>query len=165
VVSVSSRRTQNQYTAAGAQSFRGCCKSEIMQMERQLAELQAKVTDRGLVVTFGDVLFASGGADLKAEAAADLSNLSAFLAEHPARTVVIEGHTDSHGAQGFNHGLSQRRADAVMAYLIAHGLDALRIKALGKGESEPVAANHSAAGRQSNRRVEVIIQNPPAALR
>jgi hypothetical protein len=69
-------------------------------MERQLAELQAKVTDRRLVVTFGDVLFASGGADLKAEAAADLSNLSAFLAEHPARTVVIEGHTDSLGAQG-----------------------------------------------------------------
>jgi len=136
-----------------------------MQLKQQLAELQAKVTDRGLVVTFGDVLFATGGAALKAEAAADLSNLGAFLAEYPARTVVIEGHTDSLGTQGFNDGLSQRRADAVMAYLIAHGLNPRRIRALGKGESEPVAANHSAAGRQSNRRVEVIIQNPPAALR
>jgi outer membrane protein OmpA-like peptidoglycan-associated protein len=123
------------------------------------------MTDRGLVVTFGDVLFATGGAALKAEAAADLSNLGAVLAEHPGRTVVIEGHTDSLGTQGFNDGLSQRRADAVMAYLVAHGLDSRRIRALGKGESEPVAANHSTAGRLSNRRVEVIIQNQPTALR
>jgi outer membrane protein OmpA-like peptidoglycan-associated protein len=136
-----------------------------VQFKRQLAELQAKITDRGLVVTLEDALFASGSADLKAEAASDLSNLIAFLEEHPARTVVIEGHTDSLGAQGFNHGLSQRRADAVMAYLIARGVETRRVRALGKGESEPVAANHSAAGRRCNRRVEVIIDNPPVALR
>jgi outer membrane protein OmpA-like peptidoglycan-associated protein len=135
-----------------------------MQLKRQLEELQAKVTDRGLVVTLADVLFASGSADLKAEAASDLSSLIAFLEEHPARAVVIEGHTDSLGAQGYNHGLSQRRADAVMAYLIARGVNAVRVSALGKGESEPVAANHSEAGRRRNRRVEVIIGNQLAAL-
>jgi outer membrane protein OmpA-like peptidoglycan-associated protein len=136
-----------------------------MQLKRQLAELQAKITDRGLVVTLGDALFASGRADLKAEATSDLRNLIAFLEEHATRTVVVEGHTDSLGAQGFNHGLSQRRADAVMAYLIAHGVASRRMSALGKGETEPVAANHSAAGRQCNRRVEVIIANPPAEMR
>ena len=136
-----------------------------MQLKRQLAELQAKITDRGLVVTLEDALFANGSADLKAEAASDLRNLIAFLEDHPGRSVVIEGHTDSLGSQGFNHGLSQRRADAVMAYLIARGVDTRRVSALGKGESEPVAANHSAAGRRCNRRVEVIIANPPAALR
>lgn len=137
-----------------------------MQLKKQIEELQANVTDRGLVVTLGDALFATGSADLRAEAAAsDLCNLIAFLEEHPGRTAVIEGHTDSLGAQGFNHGLSQRRADAVMAYLVARGVHPRRVSALGKGESEPVAANNSAAGRQSNRRVEVIIANPPAALR
>ena len=136
-----------------------------MQLKQQLAELQAKITDRGLVVTLGDALFASGGADLKAEAASDLRNLIALLEEHPARTVVIEGHTDSLGAQGFNHGLSQRRADAVKAYLIARGVETRRVSSLGKGESEPVAPNHSAAGRRCNRRVEVIIANPTAAHR
>jgi outer membrane protein OmpA-like peptidoglycan-associated protein len=136
-----------------------------MQLKRELAELQAKVTDRGLVVTLGDVLFASGSADLKAEATSDLRILIAFLEEHPARTVVVEGHTDSLGAQDFNRRLSQRRADAVMAYLIGRGVDTLRVSAMGKGESAPVAANHSAAGRRCNRRVEVIIANQPAALR
>ncbi len=137
-----------------------------MQLKKQIEELQAKVTDRGLVVTLEDSLFATGSADLRAEAAAsDLRNLIAFLEEHPARTAVIEGYTDSLGAQGFNHGLSQRRADAVMGYLIAHGVQPRRVSALGKGESEPLAANNSAAGRQRNRRVEVIIANPPAALR
>jgi outer membrane protein OmpA-like peptidoglycan-associated protein len=136
-----------------------------MQLKRQLAELRAKVTGRGLVVTLEDALFARGSADLKADAASDLRNLIAFLEEHPARTIAIEGHTDSLGTQGFNHGLSQRRADAVMAYLIAHGVATRRVSALGKGESEPVAANHSEAGMRCNRRVEVIIANPPAELR
>jgi outer membrane protein OmpA-like peptidoglycan-associated protein len=135
-----------------------------MELQQQIEELQATVTDRGLVMTLEDSLFASGKADLKASAVDDLSTLIAFLHDHPARTVVIEGHTDSLGGCGYNHGLSQRRADAVRSFLVARGIGARRIIALGKGESDPVASNQTAAGRECNRRIEVIIDNPPGAF-
>jgi outer membrane protein OmpA-like peptidoglycan-associated protein len=135
-----------------------------MELQRQIEDLQARVTQRGLVITLGDGLFASGKGDLKASAMGHLLKLIAFLDDHPARTVAIEGHTDSLGGCGYNHSLSQRRADAVMSFLIARGVGAPRVSALGKGESDPVASNQSADGRAANRRVEVIIDTPPGML-
>jgi outer membrane protein OmpA-like peptidoglycan-associated protein len=134
-------------------------------LQRRIDALQAKPTDRGLVVTLGDVLFDTGKAGLKAGATSNLNKLVAFLNQYPDRTVVIEGYTDSVGSEDYNQGLSERRADSVKAYLAAQGISAIRLSALGKGESDPVAGNDSAAGRQQNRRVEVIISNPPAASR
>ena len=138
---------------------------QSMDLQRQIDELQAKETDRGLVLTLGDVLFTTGMADLKSGSTGNLNKLIAFLNGYPTRTVVIEGYTDSVGTSEYNDGLSQRRADAVRTYLIEQGIGAIRLTSLGKGESEPVAGNESAEGRQQNRRVEVIISNPPAALK
>jgi outer membrane protein OmpA-like peptidoglycan-associated protein len=135
------------------------------ELQRRIDALQAKPTDRGLVVTLGDVLFDTGKAGLKAGATSNLNKLVAFLNQYPDRTVVIEGYTDSVGGEDYNQGLSERRADAVKSYLAAQGIGAIRLSALGKGESDPVAGNDSTAGRQQNRRVEVIISNPPAASR
>ncbi|MGB5132996.1 MAG: OmpA family protein [Steroidobacteraceae bacterium] len=134
------------------------------ELQRQIDALQAKATDRGLVLTLGDVLFTSGRADLKVGATSNLNRLVAFLTQNPNRHIEIEGHTDNVGSDEYNQGLSQRRADAVKSYLMQQGINSQRIIATGMGEHQPVADNDSDGGRQLNRRVEVIIQNPPSAV-
>lgn len=138
---------------------------QAAELQRQIDVLQAKPTDRGLIVTLGDVLFDTGKASLKAGTTSNLNKLVAFLNEYSDRTVLIEGYTDSVGTEDYNQGLSERRADSVKSYLAGQGIGSIRLSASGKGESDPVASNDSAAGRQQNRRVEVIISNPPAASR
>jgi outer membrane protein OmpA-like peptidoglycan-associated protein len=128
-------------------------------LERQIAELNARETDRGLVVTLGDLLFATGKSDLTGGAGPNLDKLAAFLGEYPDRTVLIEGHTDSVGSEESNYFLSQRRADSVKSYLVRRGVQASRLTTSGLGQGSPVASNDSATGRQQNRRVEVIISN------
>jgi outer membrane protein OmpA-like peptidoglycan-associated protein len=140
-------------------------RSGAAELQRQVEALQAKATDRGLVLTLGDVLFATGRADLKTGDTGNLNKLVAFLNKYPDRTVAIEGHTDSVGSEDYNQGLSERRANSVKSYLAGQGIGSVRLSALGKGQSDPVAGNDSATGRQQNRRVEVIISNPSAALR
>jgi outer membrane protein OmpA-like peptidoglycan-associated protein len=140
-------------------------KQQAAELQQQIDTLQARVTDRGLVVTLGDVLFPTGGSVLKDSASRNLNRLVVFLNRYPDRTAVIEGYTDSTGTVEYNDALSRRRADAVMSYLVAQGVASGRLTASGKGESLPVADNDSAFGRQQNRRVEVIINNPTTALR
>jgi outer membrane protein OmpA-like peptidoglycan-associated protein len=129
-------------------------------LEAQLRDLQAKQTDRGLVLTLGDVLFDSGQATLKPGAASTIDRLAAFLTQSPERSVAIEGHTDSMGSDSYNLSLSENRANSVKAALVAKGIQAQRIVAVGKGEGVPVASNDNSAGRQQNRRVEIIVSNP-----
>jgi len=136
---------------------------QAAELQRQIDVLQAKPTDRGLVLTLGDVLFTTGRADLKPGATGNLDKLVAFLGKYPDRSVAIQGYTDSVGTEDFNQRLSERRADSVKSYLTGQGIGSTRLSALGKGRSDSVADNDSAAGRQQNRRVEVIISNPPAA--
>ncbi len=130
-------------------------------LQAQLTALQAKPTDRGMVLTLGDVLFSSGRSDLKAGSVANLDRLVSFLGDAPDRKVRIEGHTDDRGGQGMNQALSQRRADSVALYLTGRGVASNRVTSVGEGYDSPVADNATEAGRQANRRVEVIIQNPP----
>ena len=154
---------RNQADAAQAAAL--SAQQQAEELQRQIDTLQAKVTDRGLVLTLGDVLFATAKADLSSGASGTLNKLVAFLNKYPDRTVDIQGYTDSVGSEDYNLGLSQRRADSVRSYLVGQGIGSGRLVASGKGMSSPVAGNDTSSGRQQNRRVEVIINNPAAAMR
>jgi outer membrane protein OmpA-like peptidoglycan-associated protein len=134
---------------------------EVDQLTKELAELRARETDRGLELTIGDVLFDPGQASLKPGALPALARLAAFLRDHPDRQVLIEGHTDSTGAPDSNLKLSLARADAVAQTLVAQGVDGSRISPRGFGEATPVASNDTAAGRLQNRRVEIVVIPSP----
>lgn len=148
----SARKIAEQRTTAAE-----AAQSRASKLEAQLAELKARKTDRGMVLTLGDVLFDTGRAELKPGAMRTIDQLARFMLENPERTVAIEGYTDSIGSDALNQALSERRAEAVRTALVYRGIDLRRISARGFGESNPVASNDSAAGRQQNRRVEVVI--------
>ncbi|WP_027328706.1 OmpA family protein [Marinimicrobium agarilyticum] len=133
---------------------------QAAEYQRQIDALQAEVTDRGLVLTLGDVLFATGSAALQGNANRNLDELVAFLNQYPERRVQIEGHTDNVGSAEYNQALSLRRAEAVSQYLAQQGIVSQRLSAAGIGMGQPIANNDSEMGRQQNRRVEIIIENP-----
>ena len=128
-------------------------------MQRELAELQAKQTERGMVVTLGDVLFNTGAATLLPGADLALGRLAEALQKNPDMRVIVEGHTDSQGSDSYNEDLSRRRSQAVRDALVARGVAGDRIETIGRGEAFPVASNDSAEGRQQNRRVEIVFSN------
>lgn len=128
-------------------------------LEQQLEDLKARQTERGMVLTLGDVLFDTGRAELKPGARRTLDQLATFLRENPQRTVQIEGYTDSTGSDQLNQSLSQRRADSVRSALLDRGIAIERVAARGLADANPVASNGTAAGRQQNRRVEIVISN------
>lgn len=133
--------------------------AKAAKLQAEMAALQAQQTERGMVLTLGDVLFDTGRAELKPGAFDTLDRLASFMRENPERKLTIEGHTDSVGSEAFNLGLSQRRADAVRAALASRGVDGSRISTAGLGKARPVASNETAEGRQRNRRVEIVISN------
>jgi OmpA-OmpF porin, OOP family len=134
-------------------------RAEAEAAQRQLAELQAKQTERGMVLTLGDVLFDTAAATLKPGAGAVLDRVAGFLKENDGTKVMIEGHTDSRGSDEYNEQLSQRRAAAVSDALSFRGIDRGRIEAVGKGEALPVASNDTSVGQQQNRRVEIVFSD------
>jgi len=118
-----------------------------------------KQEKRGLVLTLsGSILFSSAKSDLMPGALIKLDQVAQALLAIPARSLVVEGHTDSQGSNSYNRDLSQRRADAVRDYLVQKGYPANRIQANGRGKGSPIASNDSAEGRANNRRVEIVIQ-------
>jgi outer membrane protein OmpA-like peptidoglycan-associated protein len=126
-------------------------------LQSEVDALNAKPTDRGLVLTLGDVLFDTGKAGLNPGASRNLDQLVQFLTEHEDRRVEIDGYTDSVGTDSFNLDLSQHRADIVKAVLVSRGIDSSRIISRGYGKEFEVASNSEAGGRQLNRRVEIVI--------
>jgi len=134
------------------------------EIKARLSDLQAKETERGLVLTLGDVLFAFDEAQLKPGGERVAQRLSTFLKEYEDRRIRVEGHTDSMGPDAYNEKLSLRRAEAVKQAIVGHGIARSRIVTEGYGEQYPVASNDNAAGRQRNRRVEVLISDQDGNL-
>jgi outer membrane protein OmpA-like peptidoglycan-associated protein len=157
--------SQARSDADAANATSAALADQAVDLQRQIDALDLQVTNRGLVLTLGDVLFATGGAELLTGAAGHLDKLVDFLKEYTDRTVLIEGYTDSTGTQTYNQDLSERRAESVRGYLSAHGVAYARLSASGRGMNDPVSSNDSATGRQQNRRVEVIVSNPTIASR
>jgi len=149
----------SEHEAEMARKEADLARQKAKQVEAELAELKAKQTERGIVLTLGDVFFETGRATLKPGGLQAIDKLSIFLEKHPDRGVLIEGHTDSVGKEEFNMRLSQRRAEAVRNALLERGVSAQRVTTKGYGESYPVASNDTAEGRQLNRRVEVVVVN------
>ncbi|WP_442108003.1 OmpA family protein [Pseudomonas sp. NUPR-001] len=131
---------------------------------KALQQLKATQTERGAVVTFGDVLFDTGRAELKANSLRNLDQLTEYLLANPERKVRVEGFTDATGGDLFNQQLSERRAASVANALRRNGIAPERVKVAGYGKEYPVASNADAQSRQLNRRVEVIISHGSNAV-
>lgn len=133
--------------------------SRNLQLQAQLADLAAKQTERGMVITLGDVLFGTDQARLTPEGLRTAQKLADVLQQNPQRTVLVEGFTDSTGGSAHNQELSDRRAAAVRSALVSMGIASDRVAVRGYGEAFPVAANDTAQTRQMNRRVEIVLSD------
>ena len=134
-------------------------------LEARMAELNAKQTPRGVVITLGDVLFDVDRSALKPAGLRMVDQLVEVLRTDPQRTVLVEGFTDSTGADAYNQTLSTERADAVRVALMARGIASSRVAARGYGKANPVASNDTAAGRQVNRRVEIVLSDESGQIK
>jgi outer membrane protein OmpA-like peptidoglycan-associated protein len=153
-----------QANLARDQALLGARTGQVQSLQRQLDELQAKQTDRGMVLTLGDVLFETGRADLRSGAGQTVGQLANFMQQNPDRTVEITGFTDSTGSVEFNQELSERRAEAVRQALVSYGISPQRVVTRGLGPALPVASNNTAGGRQQNRRVEITISDEKGSI-
>jgi outer membrane protein OmpA-like peptidoglycan-associated protein len=150
--------------AAVSQQQAGDAERHSQALEAQLRELNAKKTERGLVITIGDLLFDTDQTSIKSGGVRNIERLSGFLKEYPQRKASIEGYTDSTGSDSHNQTLSERRAEAVRSALLGLGVPAGQLTAQGYGETHPVAGNESSSGRQLNRRVEIVLSDEHGAI-
>jgi outer membrane protein OmpA-like peptidoglycan-associated protein len=160
-----------QAQAADAQAQADAARAQTAQLaersarlEALLIELHAQKTARGMVVTIGDVLFATDRAELNANGVATVRKLAEVMMQNPDRTVLVEGFTDSTGSTAHNQDLSERRAASVAQALTGLGVPRDHVALRGYGEAYPVAANDTASNRQLNRRVEIVLSNAGATI-
>ena len=153
------RSAEEELGKTSAQRAEARLEAREAQIRKLQEDMQAKQTERGTLVTFGDVLFDLDKAELKPAGMRGIQKLAEFLNENPERKVVVEGYTDSTGSDSYNQQLSERRAQSVRRALTHAGVDPQRIQAVGYGEQYPVASNDSPSSRAMNRRVEVTISN------
>ncbi|HEY6453261.1 MAG TPA: OmpA family protein [Steroidobacteraceae bacterium] len=149
----------SQQQAQASEQQAQASQQQAAQAKQQLEDMQAKETARGMMLTLGNVLFDTAGDTLKPGADEMIGRLSQFLQNYPNIKIRIEGYTDSRGSDSYNQALGQRRAEAVATALEGRGIDASRIQAVSRGKSAPVASNDTPAGRQQNRRVEIIFSD------
>jgi outer membrane protein OmpA-like peptidoglycan-associated protein len=141
-------------------------KTELRERLRQQLNtiLETRETARGLIVNINDVLFDFNKYTLKPGAREKLAKVSGILLAHPGLKVQLEGHTDSIGSDEYNQKLSEQRADAVRDYLTSQGVAQTGLSAVGYGKADPVASNDTAAGRQQNRRVDMVVSGEPIGV-
>jgi outer membrane protein OmpA-like peptidoglycan-associated protein len=156
------RSAQQEARASRSETLQA--RAELESLQQQYAALAAKKTDRGMVMTLGDVLFDIDQATLKPGGVEIINRLADFLSRNETTRIRIEGHTDSTGSDSYNTELSRRRAQAVADALTAHAIAPTRVQVVGRGESFPVATNDTSAGRQQNRRVEIVFSDPEGNL-
>ena len=130
--------------------------ARLNDLEAQLKEMNVKKTERGIVVTLGDVLFDSGKAQLMPDGSENMAKLAGIFRNNPQHTASIEGYTDNVGGANANYDLSSLRAKAVMNALISLGVSPQRLSTRAHGEENPASSNSTSAGRQMNRRVEIV---------
>ena len=127
-------------------------------IDDRLARLNAKVSETEVVIQLpGAILFDFDSATIRPDADRALTDVAQVIQAYPQRPVRVEGHTDSIASDDYNQSLSGRRAASVVSWLAAHGVERARLQSAGFGEKKPVATNDTPAGRQLNRRVEVVI--------
>jgi outer membrane protein OmpA-like peptidoglycan-associated protein len=164
-VAVAQAQAQDaQAQAAAAQQQAAQLAERSARLEAILVELHAQKTERGMVVTIGDVLFATDRAELTPNGMASVRKLAEVMMQNPDRTVLVEGFTDSTGSHAHNQELSDRRAQAVAQALTSLGVPRERVAMRGYGEAYPVASNDNAGNRQLNRRVEIVLSNEGATI-
>lgn len=134
-------------------------KMEAMQLASQIDALKAQQTERGIIMTLENIVFAFNSATLQPGGEMTVRRIARYLNNYPDRNVLIEGFTDNVGSEEYNLKLSRERAESVKHSLIRHGVGPHRINTVGLGEAYPVAPNTNEAGRQQNRRVEIVISN------
>jgi outer membrane protein OmpA-like peptidoglycan-associated protein len=149
--------------AAKARSLAATMAGRAQVLEQQVSDLQTEETERGLVLTLGSVLFETDQATLQTGAQRTVQKVAEFLNQYPERKILIEGFTDSRGNEDYNQKLSEERAQAVRDLLVSSGVDSQRVEVQGYGEQYPLASNDNSAGRQQNRRVEIVISKQNGA--
>lgn len=149
---------QARMQAQSAQQQLASERQQFNQLQKQ--QLGAQQTDQGMVVTLGNVLFSPGKSTLQPGAGLEFDRLASYLKDHPKQRVLIEGNTDSTGSAELNQKLSTSRAQAVAQALEMRGVAQDQYQTMGLGEAYPVASNDTSAGRQQNRRVDVVFSNP-----
>lgn len=159
------RANMSQLDAASARQQAAQADQRADSLARALERLKAQQTDRGLVVTLAGVLFATDEARLQPGALRTAQELANVLQQHPRHRIRIEGFADARGSEAHNLKLSTRRAEALKEALVSLGVAPERIEAVGLGEAYPVASNGTEAGRQQNRRVEVIFSDETGQLK
>jgi outer membrane protein OmpA-like peptidoglycan-associated protein len=130
---------------------------EVDKLKQEIVDMKGRITDRGIVLTIGDMLFETGSAILSSNADDQINQLATFMMKYPDRKVMIEGYTDNVGSAENNRNLAIKRAGSVSDRLMSRQISGDRITLKGFGEESPVASNETAMGRQQNRRVEVVI--------
>ncbi|MEO7105402.1 MAG: OmpA family protein [Rhodoferax sp.] len=159
------QKNMAQANEADAQRVAAEANARNQQLQAQLADLSAKKTERGLIITLGDVLFSVDQAKLNADGARMAQRLATVLQQNPKRAVLIEGFTDSTGSGPHNQELSERRSMAVRDALLNLGVAPSQVAVRGYGEAYPVAPNDTAMNRQLNRRVEIVLSDEQGVIK
>ncbi|MGH8326226.1 MAG: OmpA family protein [Steroidobacteraceae bacterium] len=146
--------------ASAARAQAQSAQQQLQKEQQDLASLKARQTQRGVELTLAsNVLFNTNQSDLKPGATLQLSRLADFMRANPRTRIIVEGYTDSRGSAAYNEKVSEERAQAVASVLEAQGIAQDRVQTVGRGKNFPVASNATSAGRQQNRRVDIILSN------